>query len=76
MVSVGRHPKQPIAKALDGAEEDGFTIQRVHNKGHLWGSLICETCGIPEGRHRIHSTPRDPDEAAKRITRFRLHHHH
>ncbi len=76
MVSEGRHPKQPIAKALDGADAEGFTIQRIQNKGHLWGALVCGTCELPEGRHRIHSTPRDPDEAAKRIIRFRRKHQH
>lgn len=75
MVSSGRHPKKEIADALDGAETSGFTIQEVHN-GHLWGHLICNTCGRPNGKLAINCSPKSNGTAAKRIAQFRRKHDH
>lgn len=74
MVSKGRHQKKEVAKALDGAESNGFAIQPVHNKGHLWGKLICLTCD--DASFGIWSTPKNETTHAKQIAKFRLKHQH
>lgn len=72
MVSKGRHPKQPIADALDTAKEDGLTTTEIH-KGHRWGTLTCPTCGE---KFAIYSTPKDPDNHANQIRRWATRHQH
>jgi hypothetical protein len=74
MVSPGRHPRNPVARALDAAKDAGFEVIEIH-KGHRWGKVACPTCGEDQG---IWSSPKDDDNHAKQITRFVTRHrnHH
>lgn len=72
MVSRGRHPKAPIAQALNAVERDGLRVDEVH-KGHRWGVLVCEDCG---SRLAIWSSPRVPEDTAKAIRKFARAHDH
>lgn len=66
MVSRGRHPKKPIADALAAVARPTLDVEEIH-KGHRWGVLRCTTCGTTLA---IWSTPRVPEDLARRIRRF------
>ncbi|QKW08225.1 hypothetical protein HUT18_19415 [Streptomyces sp. NA04227] len=66
------HQKKQIEKELKTARKAGFEVKEVHN-GHVWGYVICCTCG---GRETVNCTPRSADDAAKRIARFVRSHKH
>lgn len=70
MVSRGRHPKQPIAAALDRLDDGQFDVAEEHS-GHRWGKVICRECGEWLA---VWSTPRVPEDTARAITRFAIKH--
>lgn len=72
MVSKGRHPKAPIAKALKAVGRDGLAVHEIH-KGHRWGVLTCTHCGSSLA---VWSTPRVPEDVAAAIHKFDLKHRH
>ncbi len=72
MVSGGRHPKKPIAAALKAVARDGLAVIEIH-RGHRWGALVCTVCGADLA---LHSTPRVPEDTARRIHRFDYKHRH
>jgi hypothetical protein len=72
MVSRGRHPKKVIADALRAVARDGLDVVEVH-RGHRWGELVCLTCG---SRLALHSTPRVPENTARRVSKFDFAHRH
>jgi hypothetical protein len=72
MVSRGRHPKKPISDALRAVARGGLEVVEVH-RGHRWGDLVCTTCGV---RLALFSTPRVPEDTARRIRIFDLKHQH
>ncbi|MGH8993895.1 MAG: hypothetical protein ACRDZ7_20475 [Acidimicrobiia bacterium] len=62
-----RHQKKDVEKALQYAEDEGgFTVRPIHS-GHVWGAIHCpaDVCVL-----RVHSTPRNEGNEAKRIRRF------
>ena len=71
MVSRGRHPKSPIADALDGLDTKKFEVVEIHIK-HRWGKLVCLQCGSDLA---ISGTPRVPEHVASTIRRFAKQHH-
>lgn len=85
MVSKGRHPKAPVANALDAAKGlDHLNVVEGH-RGHRWGWLICLTChrGQPDrgypgdpGSFTVWSTPEPSEGHAKQIHRFIARHQH
>jgi hypothetical protein len=72
MVSKGRHPKKPIADALADVARDGLDVLEVH-RGHRWGMLVCTVCGADLA---LWSSPRVPEDTAKRVRRFDVRHRH
>jgi hypothetical protein len=72
MVSGGRHPKKPIAGALRAVARDGLEVVEIH-RGHRWGVLVCTVCGADL---TLNSTPRVPEDTARRVARFDLKHRH
>lgn len=72
MVSKGRHPKAPIAKAIKAVNRDGLRVDEIH-KGHRWGALTCTHCGASLS---IWSTPRSPENVASEIHKFDVKHRH
>ena len=72
LVSLGRHPKKPIADALKAVAREGLEVVEIH-RGHRWGALVCRVCGADLA---LHSTPRVPEDTARRVGRFDLKHRH
>ncbi len=72
MVSGGRRPKKPIAAALKAVVRNELEVVEVH-RGHRWGLLVCTVCG---DKLALHSTPRVPEDTARRIARFEITHRH
>jgi hypothetical protein len=60
-----RHPKKDVEKALQLAEEKGWTVTETSSRrGHSWGRIVC-----PTGEHKawVYSTPKNPGTHAKQI---------
>ena len=72
MVSKGRHPKNPINEVLQRLDPERFAVVEIH-KGHRWGAVQCLICGMSEA---IWSTPKVPENNAKRIAQFSARHQH
>lgn len=63
-MSGKKHPNKDIRKALKSAKKLGWEL--LVSKGHPFGILICgQGC-----RMSIWSTPRNPENHAKRINKF------
>jgi len=71
-VSGGRHPRKPIADALKAVAREGLEVVEIH-RGHRWGVLVCMVCGADLA---LYSTPRVPEDTARRVGRFDLKHRH
>lgn len=61
-----KHPKKDVEKALQYAEEHGWTIEPKKKKGHNWGRAWCPE---REDSAWIFSTPRNPGDHANFIRR-------
>lgn len=72
MVSAGRHPRNPVAQALDAAKQAGLDVTEIH-KGHRWGKVTCDRCGVDLA---VWSTPKNDDNHAHQIARFTAKHRH
>jgi malate/lactate dehydrogenase len=63
MAQGGRHPDKNIRKAIKDAQNEGWKVDKAKGAGHRWGTASCGYgCAIA-----ISSTPRCPDDIAKRI---------
>lgn len=63
MAHTDRHPHKDIRKAIKDAEHADWKTDRAKGAGHRWGTLSCGSgCEVA-----IWSTPRRPDDIAKRI---------
>lgn len=62
-----RHPKKEVEAALQDAETAGWVVaDRPGHHGHAWGQMTCPgDCPIVW----IHSTPKNPQNHAKRLLR-------
>jgi hypothetical protein len=47
-------------------------VVEIH-RGHRWGALVCMVCGADLA---LYSTPRVPEDTARRVGRFDLKHRH
>jgi len=65
---MDRHPNKEINAALEYAASQGWIIIKS-KRGHCWGMIRC-----PYGRggcqKSVWSTPKNPENHAKAITRF------
>jgi hypothetical protein len=66
MTSKGRHPKKEIADALTRCRDAGLVVEEIH-RAHRWGRVVCPGCGE---HYRVWSTPRVPEDEARRLRRF------
>jgi hypothetical protein len=63
-----RHPNKHIEEAVQYAESLGWRFEK--SNGHNWGFLLCPQYGQGDGHDiPIYSTPKSPEDAAKRIRR-------
>lgn len=72
MVTAGRHPKNPINKAIKALDNKRFEVKEIH-KGHRWGVIRCLSCGEEVA---VWSTPKVPENNAAVIQRFAVRHQH
>lgn len=66
--SAAKHPRKQVEAALKQAESAGFRVET--GRGH-WGVLYC--AGSKKGQcspFSVNGSPKNPDNEAKRITRF------
>lgn len=69
-----RHPDPTIEKALKHAEEHGWRVERGSGRSHAWGKMYCphedDECRCGEFCiTSVWSTPRSPENHARRIRR-------
>ena len=64
-ISRPRHPKPPIEKAIQYAEQLGWRVEIA--RGHAWGRLYCPTSSRQGCIISIWSTPRVPENHARHI---------
>jgi len=61
------HPNKHIREVIEYAVSRGWRVQKSSARAHIWGQLFCplstrEGCII-----RVFSTPKNPENHAKRI---------
>ena len=61
------HGRKVIREALTEADKAGFAVEESSGHGHTWGYVICPECGQ---RHPVFSTPKNDDNAKRRILAF------
>ncbi|MFI1885776.1 hypothetical protein [Streptomyces jumonjinensis] len=61
-----RHQKKDVEAALKRAEVAGLKVTHDKNR-HRWGWVICCPCNE---LHRVHCTPQNPGNEAKKIDGF------
>lgn len=66
----GRHPNKHIQEAIDYAISKGWVIVESGNSAHAYAKLRCGTGGHREHMMSIWSTPGNPENHAKQITRM------
>ena len=60
-----RHPKSEIEKAIQYAEELGWSVEL--SNGHAWGRLFCPQCTRDGCIVSVWSTPKSPENHARQI---------
>lgn len=60
-----RHPNKHIQAVIDDAMNLGWRL--VKCSGHVWGELYCPESSRDGCIVRIHSTPQNPEQHAKRL---------
>jgi len=66
---MARHPKKPIREAIKFAEDNGWTFTKASSRAHIFGVLWCQLGDRTGCRFRVYSTPRSPENHARRIRR-------
>jgi hypothetical protein len=66
-MSRSRHPKKAVEEVVRYAEELGWEV--VMSRGHIWGELYCHHHEQGGCIVRVFSTPRNPENHAKRLRR-------
>ncbi len=66
-----RHPKPAVEAALQDAEKHGWRVEpRPDHHGHAWGVIRCPEASPAGCQLFVNSTPRSPDNEAKRIRQW------
>jgi hypothetical protein len=66
---MANHPNKHIREAIEYAEENGWTFTKASSRAHIFGTLWCRQRDRSGCRFRVYSTPRSPEDHAKRIRR-------
>lgn len=64
-----RHPNKHIREAIKYAEQNGWRLVKAGGQAHIWGKLLCPLRSRDGCYFNVHSTPRNPEDHAKRIRR-------
>ena len=64
---MARHPNKHIREAVKKALQNGWRLVKAGPRAYVWGQLFC-----PRGQRdgciiRVFSTPRNPENHARRI---------
>ena len=62
------HPNKHIREAIDYAEDHGWQFEKASGQAHISGTIYCSH-GHRDCLMFIHSTPRKPEDHARRICR-------
>lgn len=66
---MARHPNKHIREAIKYAEASGWTFTKASGRAHIFGVLLCRQGDRSGCRFRVYSTPRSPEDHARRIRR-------
>ena len=66
---MSRHPNKHIREAIKFAEEKGWRFEKANARAHIFGTVYCSQSSREGCRFRVYSTPRDPEEHARRLIR-------
>jgi hypothetical protein len=66
--SRARHPHKEIERAVRYAEQRGWTV--LMSSGHRWATILCTRRARDGCRHPVYSTPRNPEQHARRLVRL------
>jgi hypothetical protein len=62
-----RHPNKHIEQAVRFAEASGWRVEM--SNGHAWGFLLCPRHTREGCKVGVYSTPRNPENHARQLTR-------
>lgn len=62
-----RHPNKHIREAIKYAEQNGWTFLKAGPRAHRYGTLYCPLRTQDGHRQAVFSTPRSPENHARRI---------
>ena len=63
------HPNKHIREVIQYAEGRGWRVRRGGGSAHVWGQLFCPEATREGCIVRVFSTPRNPQNHARRIRR-------
>lgn len=66
---MANHPDKHIREAIAYAEEMDWTFTKASARAHIFGTLWCPLSDRNGCRFRVYSTPRSPQDHARRIRR-------
>ncbi|MDA1049533.1 MAG: hypothetical protein O3C40_03515 [Planctomycetota bacterium] len=61
------HPNKHIREAIEYAEQHGWTFVKASARAHIYGTLYCPLRTRDGHRQPVYSTPRSPENHARRI---------
>ena len=61
------HPNKHIEAAVVYAEENGWRWKAPGKSAHIWGRIFCPYADREGCRVSVNSTPRSPEDHAKKI---------
>lgn len=64
---MAKHPNKHIREALLYAQRRGWRFVKAGGHAHVWGELYCPLASREGCIVRVYSTPRNPENHAKRI---------
>lgn len=64
---MNEHPNKHIREAIKYAQGKGWRLQKAGPRAHIWGQLFCQHARRGGCIVRIFSTPRNPENHARRI---------
>jgi len=66
---VAEHSNKHIREAIQYAEKHGWVTTKAAPRAHIWGTLWCSERSRNGCLVRVMSTPRNPENHARRIRR-------
>lgn len=66
---MAEHPNKNIREAIRYAEQYGWTFVKASSRAHIYGQLFCPRRDRDGHIIRVHSTPTNPENHARKICR-------